>query len=78
MTMPPSLSYNFLKKIAHSLQEEEIDIYLLVLYSMSADDMNFFEEKDRERVAAIFKILTEDTKRHAELLKLIVETGPHS
>lgn len=78
MSNPPTLSQEFMKKIAHSLEEEELDIYLLLLYSVSSDDLTFFEEKDRERVKAIFKILMDDTKKHAELLKLIVETGPHT
>ncbi len=71
------LSQDFMRKIAHCLEEEELDIYLLLIYSLSSDDMNFFEEKDRQRVQEIFKILTEDTKRHSELLRLIVETGTH-
>jgi len=66
---------DFIKKIAHSLQEEEEDIYTMTLYSINSDDMNYFSEKDREQVRQIFKILMDDTKHHAELLKLIVEMG---
>jgi hypothetical protein len=66
---------DFIKKIAKSLQEEEEDIYVMTLYGMSSDDLNYFNEKDREQVKRIFKILMEDTKHHAELLKLIVEMG---
>lgn len=66
---------DFIKKIAHSLQEEEEDIYTMTLYSMNSDDMNYFNEKDQEQVKRIFKILKDDTKHHAELLKLIVEMG---
>ncbi|MBI3252378.1 MAG: hypothetical protein HYZ52_03535 [Candidatus Omnitrophica bacterium] len=69
------LSGNFIKKIAHSLEEEEIDIYVLTLYCLSSDDLDYFSEKDRERVKRIFKILIEDTKHHAELLKLVVDIG---
>lgn len=66
---------DFIRKIAKSLQEEEEDIYVMMLYGMSSDDLNYFNEKDREQVKRIFKILMEDTKHHAELLKLIVEMG---
>ncbi len=69
------LSDDFIRKIAHSLEEEEVDIYTMVLYSLNSDDMDYFNEKDRERVKRIFKILMEDTKHHAALLKLIVEMG---
>ncbi len=64
---------DFIRKIAHCLEEEEVDVYTLTLYSLNSDDMNYFSEKDREQVKRIFKILMDDTKHHAELLKLIVE-----
>ena len=66
---------DFIKKMAYSLEEEEVDIFTMTLYCMSSDDMNFFNEKDREQVKRIFKILMDDTKHHAELIKLIVEMG---
>ncbi len=66
---------DFIKRIAHSLEEEEVDIYTMTLYSLNSDDMNYFGEKDKEQVKRIFKILMEDTKHHAALLKLIVEMG---
>lgn len=69
------LSYDFIKKVAHSLQEEEIDVYVLNLYFRGSEDLNYFAEKDQERLKQIFNILIEDTKHHAELLKLIVELG---
>ena len=70
-----SLSHDFLMRIAHSLEEEEIDVYTLVLYSMNDHDLKYFNEADREKIKRIFNILTEDTKHHADLLKLIVEMG---
>lgn len=65
----------FIKKIAHSLQEEEVDVYVLNLYYMDSDDLNYFQKKDRERIKKIFKTLIDDTHHHTELLKLIVEMG---
>lgn len=68
---------DFVKKIARALEEEEVDVYTLMLYSLSSDDVSFFSEEDREQVKKIFKILIEDTKHHAALLKLIVELGEY-
>ena len=70
-----ALSRDFIKKIAHVLEEEEVDVYTLALYSLNSDDLNYFNEKDKEKVKRIFKVLMEDTKHHADLLKLIVEMG---
>ena len=69
----PALPQHFIRKIARCLEEEEVDVYTLTLYSLNSNDMSYFSEKDREHVKRIFKVLMEDTKRHAELLKLIVE-----
>ena len=69
------LSYDFMQKIARALQEEEVDVYTLSLYSINSDDLNYFSEPDREKVRRIFKVLIEDTNHHAELLKLIIELG---
>ncbi len=69
------LSTEFMKKIAMSLQDEEIDIYTMTLYMISSEDIGYFNEVDRDRVKEIFKILINDTKQHTELLKLIVELG---
>ena len=74
----PQLSSEFIKKIAHSLEEEETDVYTLSLYSMNGDDLKYFNEPDRERIKRIFTILLDDTKHHSELLKLIVELGSNS
>ena len=69
------LSYDFIQKTAKALEEEETDIYTLALYSLNSDDLNYFNEADKERVKRIFKILAEDTKHHADILKLIIEMG---
>ena len=72
-TTQNKLTEDFVKKIAHALQEEELDIYTLTLYCLDHEDLNFFSGADRARVKRIFTILLEDTKRHADLLRLIVE-----
>lgn len=69
------LSEDFLKKIARALEEEEEDIYTMTICSIDSKDIFYFDEKDRVRVQRIFKTLIKDTRRHVELLKLIVEIG---
>ena len=73
MTVP--LPPDFIKKIAHSLHEEEVDIFVLTLYYRNSSDLNYFGDEDRKKIRGIFDILIKDTERHAELLKLIVEMG---
>ncbi len=65
----------FVEKIAKSLQDEEVDVYLLSLYSLNSKDLEFFSPKDRQRIKKIFNVLLKDTKRHAEILKLIINLG---
>ena len=72
-----ALPEEFLRRLTHCLQEEEIDVYVLNLYYRNSEDMKYFHEKDRERVQRIFDILIQDTKSHAELLKLIIDMGNH-
>lgn len=69
------LSKDFMTKIARAMQDEEIDVYTLSLYCMNASDLAFFSESDQLRVKEIFRMLIDDTRRHAELLKLILELG---
>jgi hypothetical protein len=69
------LTDDFVNKIAHSLHEEEVDIFVLTLYYRNSSDLLYFNEEDRKRVRQIFDILIHDTEQHAELLKLIVEMG---
>ena len=70
-----NLSDGFIKRVARLLQEEEIDIYVLTLYCLSHEDLDYFKPEDQRRIGEIFRILMEDTKHHAELLKVIVEMG---
>jgi hypothetical protein len=67
------LPQEFARKIAKALSEEEEDVYVLALYALNHDDLNYFAPEDRERVKRIFQILADDTKRHAEFLRLVVE-----
>ena len=68
-----ALSFEFVRKVAEALEEEETDIYTLALYMMNTGDLDYFNAADRKRVKKIFQSLIEDTKQHADILKLIVE-----
>ena len=70
-----SLPKHFKDKLFRLLQEEELDLYVLSLHYQNDGDLNYFPAADRHRIKAIFDILVKDTKRHAELLKQIVEHG---
>lgn len=63
----------FKTKLAELLQEEELDLYVLTMHYRNDGDLNYFNEPDRRKVKDIFDILIEDTQRHAELLKKILE-----
>lgn len=69
------LQHDFMTRVVQALAEEETDIFTLSLYSLDSDDMNYFQPEDREVVKRIFKILIQDTQKHADLLRLIAELG---
>ena len=56
------------------LQEEEMDLFLLTLHYRNDGDLNFFPHEDRKRVRKILGVLIQDTQRHSDLIKSILET----
>jgi hypothetical protein len=69
------LSDQFLNKVIASLQEEELDNYVLNLHYQNSQDLQYFKEKDREKIKSIFKILIQDTEKHIEILELISDAA---
>ena len=69
-----ALAEELLQKLENCLQDEEVDIYVLTMHLLNHDDMNYFREKDRERIERIFGTLIQDTKRHSRSLQKILET----
>jgi hypothetical protein len=69
------LSDQFLNKVIASLQEEELDSYVLNLHYQNSQDLQYFKEKDREKIKSIFKILIQDTEKHIEILELISDAA---
>lgn len=70
-----ALSPQFVERIARCLDDEEIDVYTLTLFALNSADLEYFDDRDRQRVREIFDTLIKDTRQHMELLKLIVELG---
>lgn len=70
-----TLPEGIVKRLVKLLQEEEMDVYTLSLYSLDREDIEYFDKKDREEVRRIFQALMDDTKHHGELLRLMIELG---
>lgn len=67
------LPQEFIHKLAHMLDDEELDLYLLMLHFKNKEDLSYFTPDDQKKILNIFDVLIKDTKHHAELLQLIVE-----
>ena len=63
------------RRLVRQLQEEEMDVYTMMLYTMGREDIEYFDPKDREEVKRIFSVLMDDTKHHQEILRLMIELG---
>ena len=67
------LSASIKDKLAHLLQEEEMDLYILTLHYRNDGDLNFFPHEDRKKVRKILDVLIHDTQKHSDLIKSIIE-----
>ena len=70
-----NLPKRFKDELTKFLEEEELDLYVLSMHYLNDGDLNYFRVSDRRRVRSIFDVLIQDTQRHAELLKNILETS---
>lgn len=61
-----------MERLLLQIEEEDIGISLLTTHFQNKDELNFFQPVDRERVSAILKILSDDSKRHKQMLDKIV------
>lgn len=68
-----SLSKSVKDKLAHLLQEEEMDLFILTLHYRNDGDLNFFPHTDRKRVKKILDVLIHDTQKHSEILKSMID-----
>ena len=65
-------SVDFREKVIRSLNEEEIDLYVLTLHYWNHEDLSFFSESDQKKINEIFGTLIRDTQHHKEVLELIL------
>lgn len=70
--MTPAEIRSFLHRINMGIEEENIEISLLRLYSESSADLGFFDETDRDRVIRSLSTLIDDSERHKNLLMSLV------
>ena len=71
--MTPTQIRGFLQRINMGIEEENIGISLLRLYTESSSELSFFNEIDRERVLTAVQILIDDSERHKDILIDLVE-----
>lgn len=63
-------------RLLHEIEEEDIGISLFTTCYQNLDELKFFKDEDREQVCKILKKVSEDSKRHKEILeKLIAHLG---
>lgn len=70
---PLSRTAVFKEKILASLDEEEVDLYVLTMYYQDHEDLNFFGAADQKRVKEIFGVLIQNTKKHRDILERILD-----
>jgi len=61
-----------IERLIEEMQEEDIGISLFTTHYQDHGELNFFTAPDRERVGAILKKLSEDSKRHKKILEKII------
>ena len=62
-----------INKLLHEIEEEDVGISLLNMYSQSPSELDFFKEGDREKIISILKTLSEDSRRHKGILVQIID-----
>ncbi|MBI3307077.1 MAG: hypothetical protein HYZ84_04660 [Candidatus Omnitrophica bacterium] len=59
-------------KLLAEIEEEDIGISLFSTFYQNQADLCFFKAEDQERVLKILKKLSDDSKRHKEILEKII------
>ncbi len=58
--------------LIREIEEEDIGISLFSTFYQTEDELQFFKKEDREIVLKTLKRLSEDSKRHKEILRRII------
>ena len=61
-----------IQKLLKEVEEEDIGISLFSTFYQTEDELQFFKKEDREIVLKTLKRLSEDSKRHKEILRRII------
>lgn len=59
-------------KLLTEIEEEDIGISLLATFCQNESELSFFKVDDCERVLKILRRLSDDSKRHKEMLEKII------
>ncbi len=61
-----------IQQLLSEIEEEDIGISLLTTHYQGDEELAFFSGPDRGRVVEILRLLSEDSKRHKQLLMKII------
>ncbi|MDP3920601.1 MAG: hypothetical protein Q8R76_07340 [Candidatus Omnitrophota bacterium] len=60
-------------KLLVDMEEEDVAISLFDIFMKNTDELEYFPEEERSRVVKILKRLSDDSKRHKEMLWEIID-----
>ena len=60
------------EKLLEEVEEEDIGISLISTHYQAGEELDFFVEADRERVGKVLKRLSDDSRRHKQILERII------
>ncbi len=61
-----------IRKLLEEMEEEDVGMSLLTTFSRERSELSFFNVRDEERVLQILEKLSDDSRRHKNILKQIV------
>lgn len=61
-----------IERLLHEIEEEDIGISLFTICYQNEDELKFFKNEDEEKVCKILKRVSEDSRRHKEILERII------
>ena len=60
------------EELIHEIEEEDIGISLLSIFYQNNAELCFFKSEDREKILKILRVLSEDSRRHKEILERLI------
>lgn len=56
-------------ELSRAEDEEDVELSMLRMLAGNKLDLQFFTQKEQQKIRALFAILVEDTQKHGELLR---------